>query len=142
MKAKADVNIDLADKKTVLHFASGHVLKVLLETKGVDVKACDINGTTTLHLAAHAHFDRVGSGGLRMHVRAGADIGAQDNTGFTPLHIVSMHLREGAVGIFLECGVDMTIRAFRKGNTAEKIIGAKFIWPLTSAKRKPQAFSI
>lgn len=117
------------------------MLKVLLD-KGVDAKACDIIGITPLHLTAHAHFDRVGSGGIRMHVRAGADIGAQDNTGFTPLHIVSMHLREGAVGIFLECGVDMTVHAFRKGNTAEKIIGAKFNWPLTSAKRKPHAFSI
>jgi ankyrin repeat protein len=111
----ANINAQLADKKTPLHLAalqSNTELLMLLLSHRADVTIRDEEGNTALHAAVSVGF----SEGVTLLIKANSDINSHNNYyGNTPLHLAmiaavwnSKHIR--LVDLLVKHGADPTLK--------------------------------
>jgi hypothetical protein len=86
-----------------------------------DVKARDEKGQTALH---HASLSDKTLPTARALLEKGADVDAQDNYGWTPLHVAAFYGSEGIVDLLLAEGAD-PLKVTRGGDTAYLLALAK-----------------
>jgi ankyrin repeat protein len=121
LKAGANVNICMPDKRTALMFASTPAIVDLLIEAGADLHARHATGCNSLHMATacrhvdvmrrllalglHVNTTRV-NGTTPLHIALGVRIYPMEISDTTPLHIAST-AQTAAVSLLLESGADV-----------------------------------